>query len=60
MPFSKQLFNNFAGHSMQVDEMSDLVSNYKPQYDDDVMECLQFGICSKPSFLKKDFPSFHF
>ena len=46
MPFSKQLFNNFSGVKLQRDDFSDLISNYKPKYDDDVMECLQFGICS--------------
>lgn len=46
MPFSKNLFNNFSGLPMKMDEMSDLVSNDKPKYDDDVMECLHFGICS--------------
>ena len=46
MPFSKQLFRNFSGVSIQENEMSDLLANYKPKYDDDVMECLQFGICS--------------
>jgi len=46
MPFSKQLFKNFSSRSIQTNEISDLFSNYKPKYDDDVMECLQFGICS--------------
>ena len=46
MPFSKQLFDNFSGVPTQKNEMSELCSNYKPKYDDDVMECLQFGICS--------------
>ena len=46
MPFSKQLFDNFSGVPTQKNEMSELFSNYKPKYDDDVMECLQFGICS--------------
>ena len=60
MPFSKQLFKNFYGDPMQRDEMSDLVSCYKPKYDDDVMECLQFGICSTRPSLPSEIPYFHF
>ena len=60
MPFSKQLFRNFSGVSIQGDEMSDLFSYYKPKYDDDVMECLQFGICSIRSSPPREVPSFHF
>ena len=45
MPFSKRLFQNFSGVTFQIDELSDLISTYKPKYDDDVIECLQFGIC---------------
>ena len=60
MPFSKKLFDNFSGVPMQGNEISDLVSNYKPQYDDDVMECLQFGICSTPSVPPREIPYFHF
>ncbi len=60
MPFFKQLFKNFYGFPMQRDEMSDLFSNYKPKYNDDVMECLQFGICSSRPVPQKDIPYFHF
>ena len=60
MPFSKQLFNNFSGVPMPRDEMSDLFSNYKPKYDDDVMECLQFGICSTRTAPPKEIPYYHF
>ena len=60
MPFSKQLFRNFSGVSIQENEMSDLFANYKPKYDDDVMECLQFGICSTTSAPPKEIPYFHF
>ena len=60
MPFSKQLFNNFSGVPIERDEMSDLFSNYKPKYDDDVMECLQFGICSMSSVRSNVIPYFHF
>ena len=60
MPFSKQLFHNFSGTPMPRDEMSDLFSNYKPKYDDDVMECLQFGICSSRPVLPREIPYFHF
>ncbi len=45
---------------MQRDKMSDLFSNYKPKYDDDVMECLQFGICSSRPVIPKEIPYFHF
>jgi len=60
MPFSKKLFDNFAGVPMKGNEMSDLVSNYKPKYGDDVMECMQFGICSTSSVTPKEIPFFHF
>jgi len=40
--------------------MSDLFSNYKPKYDDDVMECLQFGICSTRTAPPREIPYFHF
>ncbi len=60
MPFSKQLFRNFSGASIQGNEMSDLFSNYKPKYDDDVMECLQFGICSTRPIPPREIPYFHF
>ncbi|WP_269625015.1 hypothetical protein [Prochlorococcus marinus] len=60
MPFSKQLFRNFSGVSTQGSEMSDLFSNYKPKYDDDVMECLQFGICSTRTAPPREIPYFHF
>ncbi len=60
MPFSKQLFQNFTGVPIQANEISDLVSNEKPKYADDVMECLQFGICSTRSVTPKEIPYFHF
>ena len=60
MPFSKKLFDNFSGVPMQTNEMSDLFSNYKPKYADDVMECLQFGICSTRQVNAKEIPYFHF
>ena len=60
MPFSKQLFNNFSGVPIQCDEISDLVSNYKPTYDDDVIECLQFGICTSLPVPPREIPYFHF
>ena len=60
MPFSKQLFDNFSGVPTQKNEMSELFSNYKPKYDDDVMECLQFGICSMRSAPPREIPYFHF
>ena len=58
MPFSKKLFKNFSGNSIQTNEISDLFSNYKPKYDDDVMECLQFGICSIRPAPPKEIPYF--
>ena len=60
MPFSKQLFENFSGAPMKEIEMSDLTSNYKPKYADDVMECLQFGICSMRATPPREIPYFHF
>ena len=60
MPFSKQLFDNFSGISIRENEMSDLFSNYKPKYDDDVIECLQFGICSSRPVTPREIPYFHF
>ena len=60
MPFSKQLFKNFSSRSIQKNEISDLFSNYKPKYDDDVMECLQFGICSSKPVTPREVPYFHF
>ena len=60
MPFSKQLFENFSGDPIQENKMSDLFSNYRPKYDDDVMECLQFGICSTRPAPQKEIPYFHF
>ncbi len=60
MPFSKKLFDNFSGVPIQGNEMSDLVSNYKPKYADDVMECLQFGICSTRPVPPREIPYFHF
>ncbi len=59
MPFSKKLFNNFSGVPMHRDEISDLFSSYKPKYDDDVIECLQFGICSSRPVLPREIPYFH-
>ena len=38
----------------------DLVSKYKPQYDDDVIECMQFGICKSSPSQRSDIPYFHF
>ncbi len=60
MPFLKQFFKYFSGNSFQMNETSDLFSNYKPKYDDDVMECLQFGICSTRSVPPKEITYFHF
>ena len=59
MPVSKQLLNNYFEVPIQREEMSDLVSNYKPKYDDDVIECLQFGICSSRPALPREIPYFH-
>ena len=38
----------------------DLVSTSKPQYDDDVIECMQFGICSSNRHRMNATPYFHF
>ncbi len=37
-----------------------LISTSKPKYDDDVIECMQFGICSSNPTRVKDVPYFHF
>ena len=60
MAFLKQLFENFSGIPLSGNEMSVLLSNSKPKYDDDVMECMQFGICSMPKSAAKEIPYFHF
>ena len=60
MPFSKKLFENFSDIPIQSNEMSDLFSNYKPKYDDDVMECMQFGICTINPSPPREIPYFHF
>ncbi len=39
----------------------ELISNNKPMYDDDVIECMQFGICSSDARTVKEIPYyFHF
>ena len=38
----------------------ELFSTSKPKYDDDVIECMQFGICSSNPPRLKDIPYFHF
>ena len=38
----------------------DLVATYKPKYDDDVIECMQFGICKTSPRRVNDIPYFHF
>ena len=60
MPFSKKLFDNFSGVPLKGQEMSELFSNYKPKYDDDVMECLQFGICTFYPRSQRELSYFHF
>ena len=41
--------------------LSNLLSNNKPKYDDDVTECMQFGICSvRPKPLKAIPYYYHF
>ena len=60
MPFSKQLIENFSAVTTPENEMSDLFSNYKPKYDDDVMECMQFGICSMRPSPPEEITYFHF
>ena len=60
MPFSNKLFENSSGCSVQSNEISYLFSDYKPKYDDDVMECLQFGICSTRKEPPREIPYFHF
>ena len=38
----------------------ELLSTSKPKYDDEVIECLQFVICSSNPSRLKDIPYFHF
>ncbi len=38
----------------------ELVSTSKPKYDDDVIECMQFGICYSNPRRLKEIPYFHF
>ncbi len=46
MPFSKKLFSEFVVPKEKKD-IRDLISpNDKPKYEDDELECMQFGICS--------------
>ena len=58
--FSKHLFDNFSAVPLKGSQITDLFSNYKPKYDDDVMECLQFGICSMRPEPQNEIPHFHF
>ena len=60
MSFSERLFNSISSFQEQRSEISELISNDKPKYDDDVMECLQFGICSSRLDKPKEIPYFHF
>tara|TARA_B100000700_G_scaffold147010_1_gene163839 strand:+ start:163 stop:342 length:180 start_codon:yes stop_codon:yes gene_type:complete len=38
----------------------ELVSTSKPKYDDDVIECMQFGICTPSTRRLDEIPYFHF
>ena len=46
MPFSKNLFSEFVIPRAKKDIRALISPNDKPRYEDDVMECMQFGICS--------------
>ncbi len=46
MPFSKNLFSEFVVARAKKDIRSLIFPNDKPRYEDDVMEFLQFGICT--------------
>ena len=54
-PFNR-LLKNIKGSFIN----RELFSASKPQYDDDVIECMQFGICSTNPHRLKDIPYFHF
>ena len=54
-PFN-HLLNNIKGSFF----IHELFSTSKPKNDDDVMECMQFGICSSNPSNLKDIPYFHF
>tara|TARA_Y100001968_G_C18937626_1_gene517206 strand:- start:379 stop:591 length:213 start_codon:yes stop_codon:yes gene_type:complete len=56
----KDSFFYFLGVPKEGDIYGDLVSNSKPKYDDEVMECLQFGICDLNTRPLKEIPYFHF
>ena len=56
----KAIISKFFWGFIKENEMTDLFSNYKPKYDDDVMECLQFGICSTRTAPPREIPYFHF
>ena len=54
---SNRLIQNFK----ESLHLTNLLSNNKPKYDDDVAECMQFGICSvRPKPLKEIPYYYHF
>ncbi len=59
---SKHLLQDFkeAIFAKEESAISDLFSTRKSNYDDEVMECLQFGICEIHPRPLKDIPYFHF
>ncbi len=55
---TNRILNNFRESLLN----RDLVSNKKPKYADDVIECMQFGICAShsPQSIKEIPYYFHF
>ena len=46
---SKKSFLDFSWMPAGADSYDYLASDSKPKYDDDIMECLQFGLCERNS-----------
>ena len=57
-------FGNRFNHLLQNVKESflnrELFSTSKPKYDDDVIDCMQFGICSSSPCRLKEIPYFYF
>ena len=53
-------FNHLVQNIKESFLSRDLLSTSKPKYDDDVIECMQFGICSSNPPRLKDIQYFHF
>ncbi len=56
---AKESLLNLYSIQREVALYGNLASTSKPKYADEVMECLQFGIC-EVAHPKKEIPYFHF